>query len=166
MVIPVFIAFVVLLLIGVNGFVEDYKTSKMGYAQVPTQKTSQSVIAWMALLPQIITVTIGYIAVDRNSKWAWVVVVSATVWDLYTDVTFKAAVSGQYIIATAESLLLYTLGSEIAITVAAGMLIELFPKFAEQVVLAAKRIGEVMDNAMGVDEDPIDRGGYDKQQRR
>jgi len=135
MVIPLYLVFVVMFIISCALMVEDYTTSRLGYALLPTQKANEWVIPLVALLPQVGQVGFGYVfATDTNKRWSLIIAVMLWVTDVFTDVFFKAygGTAAIYGVATAESIIIYSLGSEVMMATSVGMLILLTPAFFEQ----------------------------------
>jgi len=133
LVIPVFGVFVVLGIISVVLAIEDYNTSYAGYVLVPTRKMLPYATTMVALLPQVGQIAFGYLFLsDTDNKYKqWGLLIAGGLFcaDVVTDVYFKA--HGQsifvYAIALVESVLIYTFGSEVAMTVALGMTMQLLP---------------------------------------
>ena len=121
--------FVALFVVGCGLFVEDYTTSLLGYKAWPTEKANVWVIYMVAALPQLAQVAFAYTALDRRSGFALVMMLVFWAWDLTSDVYFKSRgfESSQITVyATAESTALYTLGSEVLIAFAGGMIVQIF----------------------------------------
>jgi len=88
--------------------------------------------------------------------WALAVALGLFLLDSGTDVVYK--IDGNFAlvpIAFIETVLVYTLGSEIAIIVSAGMLLELFPDFMR----AAGDIAERLERGIGHAAEARQRGG-------
>jgi hypothetical protein len=110
----------------------------VGYQELPTRKVNPGIIPLVALLPQVGQIAFGfYYAQDTKRRWAGTVTVILFLWDFLTDVYYKSAgFSGLRItaIASLESFALFTIGSELAMTVAIGMVFELFKPFIVRIV--------------------------------
>ena len=144
-VIPIFGVFVIMLVVGVGIFIEDYSTSLAGYQQLPTRKVNEWVIGLVALLPQVGQIGFMYVfAADTNKRWSILVAAGLHLVDVATDVIYKASGLGfeAWVVALVESEIVYTLGSEIMIVTSLGMIIRLFPAFIEQ-------IGELFNKIIG-----------------
>lgn len=138
MVIFTFLLFVALLWIGLALGYEDYSTSRAGYESFPTRKVNSWVIPIVALLPQVGQVAFAFVFAQDTKKF-WAILISALLFmfDFTSDVWFKtngATVNtAGWGFAIMETLVLYTIGSEIAITVSLGVLTELLPDFLDKV---------------------------------
>lgn len=131
-VVLIFLVFVVLFLIGCGLSIEDYSTSYYGYQRLPTQKVNDWVIPLVAALPQLGQIGFLYVfASDTNKRWGALIAVLLHFADVTTDVAFKVGkdISPQMLfLAIAETEILYTIGSEILLTVSFGMVLALFPR--------------------------------------
>ena len=146
-IIPIFVVFVIMMIVGIGIFIEDYSTSFAGYTQLPTRKMNDWVIALVALLPQIGQIGFMYVfATDTDKRWAILIVFGLHFVDVATDVVYKAdgLGLGSWVIAFVESEIVYTLGSEIMIVTSFGMLIRLFPAFIEQIGDVFRNVAERM----------------------
>lgn len=122
----VFLAiFVAVFFISIGLFVEDFTTSLMGYELWPTRKANDWVLWLVAFLPQIGQVAFAYAWIDtRDPKYA-VFMFLTFFWDISTDVYFK---SYQFqspqltAMATFESVVLFTIGSEFLMAFSLGMI--------------------------------------------
>jgi len=132
-VIVIFIAFCILAAIGSILWLEDYNTSRMGYSTLPTRKFMQQAIWAVALLPQIGQITFTYLylsdTANKYKRFGLLIALCLMIADCFTDVWYKAngLGVGVWLIAVVESFVIYTLGSEIAITVSFPMVVDLFP---------------------------------------
>jgi len=134
-IIPITMVFIFMLVIAGGLFIEDYSTSYLGYAAIPTHKANIWVIYLVALVPQIAQIGFGYIFIDDTRKvWASLIVVAAHFVDASTDIFYKGSglQVGWWFVAILETELIYTLFSEIMFLAAFGMLIELMPDFIKQ----------------------------------
>lgn len=154
-IIVITLTFGALFIIALGLSIEDYMTTLMGYRLLPTAKANDWVVPLVALLPQVgqIAFTFAF-AYDTRKRWAILIAFSLHFFDVMTDVYFKA--HGQplwvYGVALVESEVLYTLGSELALTFSLGMLIELSPHAIEQGSLILQRI----TNALGLHDSDDD----------
>src|SRR3990172_809632 len=109
-VIPIFGVFVIMLVVGVGIFIEDYSTSLAGYQQLPTRKVNEWVIGLVALLPQIGQIGFMYVfATDTNKRWAILITAGLHLVDVATDVIYKASGLGfeAWAVALVESEIVY-----------------------------------------------------------
>lgn len=138
---------------------EDYATSKAGYEMLPTAKVNEAWVSFVvAALPQIGQIVLFYIfGRDTRRGWAGILAFMFFAVDISTDVWFK---SNQdlwlFPIALVESLFVFTLGSEILFTVAAGFVAETFGEFMVSFGAFVKSIIDGitgMLNTLGVRDD-------------
>lgn len=123
-----------LFLISTMLFYEDYTTTLYGYRMLPTLKVNEWVIPWVALIPQLTQVGMGYIyAKDPRQTWALKLAIFAAVVDISTDVYYKASGSGWsasiLVLSLVESIFLFTLASEWLLTVSLNALIGMTKEF-------------------------------------
>jgi len=147
-IIPIGFIFISMLVVSTGLIVEDYTTSYLGYQAIPTNKANIWVIYLVALLPQVLQMGFGYVFLDDSEKrWAITVVFLALFIDVATDVMFKATgLNYTIIIAILESLLLYTLGSELMFTVAFGVFVQILPDFGRQLAKFFSSISEMLSH--------------------
>jgi hypothetical protein len=134
-VVPLTLVFIAMLVVSFVTSYEDFTTSRLGYALIPTAKSGEAVIWAVALVPQLGQIGFAYAYASAQSRpWMLAVVGSLHVVDVSTDVYFKAygrpALS--WVIAFFESEALYTIGSEIMLVTSFGMLVYLMPDFVEK----------------------------------
>lgn len=135
MVIPVTLVFLAMFIVSCALMYEDYTTSRLGYEALPTRKANMWVIPLVALLPQLGQVGFAYVFMTDTSK-RWAMVITVLLWsvDVLTDVYFKA--QGLNLLwtgaATAETIVIYSIGSEIMLVTSVAMLIDLAGPFFEQ----------------------------------
>ena len=93
---------------------EDYLTSVLGYRLIYTNKTSEDVAWFVGALPQLLQVAFGFVAIEKRSQGALAISLIAFLFDVITDVVYKTAglPTHSIPIATIESIVLFTLGSE------------------------------------------------------
>lgn len=136
-IIPITLVFIVMFIDSVGLSIEDYSTSYWGYKSFPTAKVN---IAWISilvgLLPQLIQIGLAYVWLEDTDKNRWALGIAgiAHLVDLTTDVWYKINIGNvlhyEYIpLALLESWAIYTLGSELMLTVSFGMILKLFPDF-------------------------------------
>ena len=155
-VIVITLVFAALLVISIGLSIEDYMTSLRGYELLPTTKANAWVLPLVALLPQVGQIAFMYgFAQDTRRRWSLLVTGGLPFFDVLTDVYFKA--HGQalwvWVIALIESEALYTLGSEMALVFALGMLMELMPHTIAQ----SGRLLHALFNSVGVGDAPDER---------
>lgn len=123
-----------LVLIALAGIlmIEDYETSKAGYLALPTLKVHGGLVIWaVAALPQAGQIVLFYIF-GRNTKRGWALLVAFGLFlaDIGTDAWYKCGGDWPlFPLAVVESLFIFTLGSEVLFTVAAGFVAEGFADF-------------------------------------
>ena len=111
---------------------EDYATSKAGYLALPTQKVNSGyVIFAVAALPQVGQIVLYYIfARDTRKGWSALLAGLFFLADLSTDAWFKSGGDWSLMpLAIAESIFIFTLGSEVLFTIAVGFVAETFGEF-------------------------------------
>jgi hypothetical protein len=163
--IPLTLVFIAMFAVAIIISYGDYTSSRLGYMMLPTRKTSAAVIWAVALVPQLGQIGFSY-AWGRdwrtNRQLAFIslfTAVSLFLVDVGTDVYFKAAGQGTeaWLVAIPESILLFTLGSEIMLVVSFGMLVQLLPEFVAQAQQLAERLSKALDkldsDGMGLEED-------------
>ena len=136
-VIVLFLASVLMLIIGTNHFLEDTYSSYLGLKGIELVfNMNVQIFDWtywtMSLAPQIASIVFFYMYLaDTNKKWAfWVSIVCQAI-DFLADVWYRSnGAVFQNVPVTIVSFLLtfgyFTLGSEIFLTVGAGLVIKLF----------------------------------------
>lgn len=160
-IIPIFLAFVLLLIIGSGLWWEDYQTSRLGYDALPTRKYGDYVPMLAAAVPQVLQVVAAYIfgTNTRNKKYL-VIFMIALLADVGTDAVFK--IDGNFAllpIALAENLIFFTIGSEFAIVISVGYGLELLPDFLEACARLAARLADVwerLESKLDSDEEVIE----------
>lgn len=125
LIVIVFATFLLLFGISIVLMVEDYQTSLYGYQMVPTNKVNPNLGFWVALLPQAIQVALTYLGIEKRNPWYIIAAGVALMLDISTDVYFKSfgwQTTELVMIATLESFVLYTLGSEVLFVLSGGAL--------------------------------------------
>ena len=153
LVVPVFLAFFALWLLGLSFAVEDYWTSLWGYESLPTQVGFAWTPYLVAALPSVGQIAAGYLALalgwenQRDRKYT---VISLLVWcillyiDVFTDLFYR--VSGlpltPAVTATAlfQTIGIFTIGSELAVVVGMGMSLQLLPDALGQLLALPVRL--------------------------
>src|SRR3990167_8977983 len=105
---------------------EDYLTSTRGYLLINTNKTSMDVAWFVGALPQILQVAFGFVALEKRSQGALAISLIAFVLDVATDVVYKTwgLPIHSIPIATIESVVLFTLGSEFLLIASCQNIVE------------------------------------------
>jgi hypothetical protein len=158
-VIVITLAFFLLFIISLGLSYESFMTTMRGYQMLPTAKINSWIIPLVALLPQVGQVAFTYVfAVDTRKRWGIFIAFILHLFDMLTDVYFKA--HGQdawvYILAFFESEILFTLGAVLGLTFSLGMLIELLPHAIEQL----SRFFHSISGSLGLHQDgPADDDG-------
>ena len=154
MLLVVYVVFIAMFVVGCFTSYEDYMTSKKGYEMLPTRKATNGVSDMVAMIPQLGQIGFVYLlGRDKEKRWMFWVVAGLLIVDVGTDVYFKASGSELYVwaIAFAESILIYTLGSEIFLTTSLAMIINLFPD-------VRKVIDKTVDGVIGGDDNEPTQG--------
>lgn len=139
--------------------VEDYQTSRAGYEMLPTHKVNSGLVIFcVAALPQLAQIVLFFIF-GRDTKKGWALILAGIFFaaDLGTDAWYKSGGAwGLLPLATVESLFIFTLGSEVLFSIAAGFVAETFADF---VVAFAFFLKSAMDaighlgKALGMSDD-------------
>jgi len=135
LVIPVFLATLLTLAIGAGASVEDYGSSLYGYQLLPTHKVIDWVVPLVALLPQAGQIVFGFLyARDVDQRWAGLAWLALHVFDVGTDVYFKAYAQPAWVwlAALIESEVIFSLGSETLLVLSGGLAFELWPSALRQ----------------------------------
>lgn len=156
MLVPIYVVFVLLLLGGLYMFYEDYSTSRKGYETLPTLKVNPGVAVFVGLMPQLIEIGFAYIWASESEKgWAGMVSMTALLVDIATDTWYKAGsqIGPLLILAFFESVLIYTILSEVAITFGFGMCMELLPDLVAVLKMWVQKLSGAL-NLGGDDGEP------------
>jgi len=138
---------------------EDFRTSQAGYLAIPTVKIDYD---WVPLvvagLPQGVKIVAGYwLLKDQNRRWLKTLWLSFFIVDVGTDTIFKSGGSWELApLALVESVLIYTIGSEIIFTLMVGFLVETFEEFSRAIAGLFKSLmmgaGIIIAGLTGLDE--------------
>jgi hypothetical protein len=175
-VLVVFLAWVALAVVAVRFGIEDYLTSVYGYQLLPTRKTDPNVAWFVGVLPQLLQITFGFVAIEKRSRWAMFVALLAFVADAFADIYYKVSgVSADamwlYTSALFETTVLFTLGSEFLLIAALENIVEYLPDATaaaiaviEQIVAVCRR---ALDMAVGIvtgedTSDPAREGAHNR----
>ena len=133
-----FIASLVMLIIGINHFAEDVYSSYAGLLSLE-QAFGLNVQMWEATYwtmsgsLQVATVVFFYIwLANTNKNWAWWVSVGAQLVDFLADVWFRSNGQmlvniGSALVSAAITFAFFTIGSEVFISFGAGLSLKLYP---------------------------------------
>lgn len=153
----------VLLAIALILMVEDYRTSFAGYNALPTAKAGTDWVPFaVAALPQAGQIVTGYIAITRQRRWSTVMALSFLIVDLITDVAFKSGGDTSLIpLALAESVFIFTVGSELLFTLASGFIAEATDEFLVALGTLVKALTDGVSRFVSIigDDDDKNRGG-------
>ena len=146
----IFLAWCALFIVSLRLSWEDYLTSVYGYRLIWTNKTSADIAWFVGALPQLIEVAFGFIAIEKRNRGALAISLTAFLFDVITDVVYKTAGLPTHTIpiATIESVILFTLGSEFLLIAALQNVVE----YAEDagraaVVLGRGILGSILGNS-------------------
>lgn len=156
----IWFAFVLYLIISVVLMVESYTTSVRGYAMLPTAKANAGiVIPMVGLLPMVGQIVFFYtFAANTQKTWALIIGAVLHIFDVGTDVVYKAQGSADPIvwaIALFESEILFTVGAVIGFTFAAGTLLEITPDLWRMI----GQLGKDSAEGLGVTNSKHGKGG-------
>ena len=138
--------------IAVNLTIEDYNTSLMAYQQIPTRKVDESVVEQAAWLPQLMPILFGFMYMrDTNRRgfgWASLIIM---VLDMLTDTWYKT--SGLdlrwTLVGLAETFFLYTIGSEVLLSVTISIIMYLFRPGITQLIAILNGSTEFVGDIVG-----------------
>jgi hypothetical protein len=143
MMLLVFLVLVALLAVAVFLFVTDYITSVYGYYRLGTARVSDAEAWFVGALPQLVQVAFGFMALERRNWLFAALAGAALVVDIGTDMAFRVGDAqglAVYTTAFAQSLLLFTLGSEFLLVASLENIIEYLPDVLEAVAVSANRL--------------------------
>lgn len=139
--------------------IEDYNTSKAGYALIPTAKYDSIYVPLaVAAIPQAGQIVLFFIfGRDTRKRWAMAIMLLLFAVDVSTDVVYKAAGNTALIpVAFIESVAIFTLGSEVMFSLMVGFVLETWPEFfvavANLMRLILNGIGYILAGALSKDE--------------
>lgn len=137
------------------GFInyEDYMTTYLGYKAFPTVKATP----WIAHAVAFV-ITFGDIALgvsflmDTRASWKAFAALGFLVTDATFDIYFKTSGftmgAGFTMLAIAETIIIYTLLSEMMFTLVAGITLELLPDAIREIGVWAGKIGKGIAKAV------------------
>lgn len=134
------IVFGLLLVISIVLFTRDLQTSVWGYQQFPTNSGDFDISWFVALFFPLLQMGATYMAIalgfdnnKENDKWAWFfacLVLLGMTFDLSTDMMFRLhgndITAALLFAAFFQTIFIFTLGSEVALTIAFSMLVALW----------------------------------------
>ena len=124
-----------LTVISLGLFYEDFTTSLEGYKLWPTRKANLWVIVLVAALPQLGQIGTAYAFLGyRRIPAIFFAMLGFMAWDVFMDIYYKSYQFSTIELsaaATFESVLLYTLGSEMLLAFSIGMLFQVIPSILE-----------------------------------
>jgi hypothetical protein len=152
-VLVVFLAWVALAVVAVRFGIEDYLTSVYGYQLLPTRKTDPNVAWFVGLLPQLLQITFGFVAIEKRSRWAMFVALLAFGADAFADIYYKVSgVSADamwlYTSALFETTVLFTLGSEFLLIAALENIVEYLADATAAAIAVTEQIMAVFRRAL------------------
>jgi hypothetical protein len=145
----VFLVLVALLAVSVYLFVTDYITSVYGYNLLTTQRVSDAEAWFVGALPQLVQVAFGFMALERRNWLFAALAGAALVVDVGTDMTFRVGDGtglAIYMTALAQSIILFTLGSEFLLVAALENIIEYLPDVLEAMAISSNRLVDSFTN--------------------
>ena len=157
----VFLVLVALLAVSVYLFVTDYITSVYGYNLLTTQRVSDAEAWFVGALPQLVQVAFGFMALERRNWLFAGLAGAALVVDVGTDMTFRVGDGtgfAVYMTALAQSIILFTLGSEFLLVAALENIIEYLPDVLEAMAISSNRLVDSFTNVAETfreDEDDV-----------
>lgn len=138
--IPATIAFLGLLYVCARIFIRDIETSMWGYQQFPTNKGGLDISLYVALFFPLMQIACGYLAIalgfddnKANDKWAKlfaVLTIFGFAFDAGMDIFFRIHeifTPINFAVAVFETFAIYTLGSEVALSIAIAAVVVLLP---------------------------------------
>lgn len=153
---------VLLALLAIGLMIEDYDTSRLGYLALPTLKVNNTWVPFVVgALPQISQVVLFYIF-GRDTRKGWALGIAAVFFavDVVTDTWYKSDQRwGLVPLALAESIFIFTLGSEVLFAISIGFITETFSDF---LVALSTFIASIIE-AFGVAMNALGLGGSRKQ---
>ena len=146
----VFLTWCILFAVSLRLSVEDYVTSTRGYLLINTNKTSEDIAWFVGALPQLLQIAFGFVALEKRSQGALAISLIAFLSDVVTDVVYKTAGLPTYSIpiATIESVVLFTLGSEFLLIASLQNIVEYAGDASRAALLLGRSIlGSVLGNS-------------------
>lgn len=128
------------LYIGVNLWIEDYNANLFAYQVIPTLKTDPIVIPLMARFLQIAPILFGVLFLRdmKEVKYGYLSLMFL-VFDWFAGVYYRTngfnMETPWIAYAVFEDFIMFTVGSEVLVTLAGGILISTFPTFVEATIV-------------------------------
>ena len=149
----VFATWVALAVVAARLGVEDYLTSVYGYQLLPTRKTDESLAWFIGLLPQLLQVAFGFIAIEKRSRTATLITLAAFVADAFADIFYKVSgVPGDPLLLWAaafmETTLLFTLGSEFLLIAALQNIYEYLPDAIAALIVISQQLTDAIRKSL------------------
>jgi hypothetical protein len=142
-----------LLYVSIKLFIRDIETTMWGYQQFPTNKGGADISLYVALFFPVLQMTMGALSIalftddDKgNDKWAFVFLglsFIGFVFDAGTDIFFRTHLNMSFstiAFGLVETILIYTLASEVSLAIAVTGLIIVLPYFFRGVVEFIRRL--------------------------
>lgn len=133
LIVPMFLLFSLMLVIGLGLMFEDISTTYAGYTALPTLKINDWVSILVSLSPTAVQIGMAYAYLsDKGNRWGAALAGMLFLFDMGTDVAYKAGNSSDpwvWLLAIFESFLVFTILSEGMTTLSIGMLHQLWPDF-------------------------------------
>lgn len=155
-VILLFLASLLVLVIGINQFYEDFLSSYYGL-QYLQSSYGLTLASWsgtfiaMSLLPQVFQVVLAYLGLSdfRKNAWAWGVFLIFWVIDTFSDVFYRSNTHmfdsfQTFSMSMTMTIVFYTFGSELCISVGSGLVLNLVAPFIVQVRKIFSELGKAM----------------------
>jgi hypothetical protein len=149
----VFTAWIALAVVAVRLGIEDYMTTVYGYQLLPTRKTDDSLAWFIGLLPQLIQVAFGFIAIEKRSRPATLIALLAFFVDAATDIFYKVSgvpghPVGLFTAAFFETTVLFTLGSEFLLIAALQNIYEYLPDAIAAIIVMSQQVTDVVRRSL------------------
>jgi hypothetical protein len=135
-VVILFVLALAMFLIGINHFIEDTVSSKLGLETLQSSyDLNVQIFQWsywtMSLAPQIATMVFFYMYLSDTTKWSFLVLSGASqLMDFFADTWYRS--NGQFFqnievfsISALLTFIYFTIGSEFFVTVGGGLLLKL-----------------------------------------
>ena len=146
----VFLVWCALFLVALRLSWEDYVTNTPRYLLINTNKTSEDIAWFVGALPQLLQVAFGFVALEKRSQGALAISLIAFLFDVVTDVVYKTWGLPTYSIpiATIESVVLFTLGSEFLLIASFQNMIEYAGDASRAALLLGRNtLGSILGNS-------------------
>lgn len=146
-----FIAALVMFVIGVNHFIEDTYSSYFGLLNLENRyHLNVQIFDWsywtMSLAPQVASVVFFYLYLaDKGGKWLWLSIASQ-VMDFFADAWYRGngslLMDGEvFVISSALTFIYFSVGSELFISIGGGLLLKMIAPALSAWKVEMKNIG-------------------------